>query len=162
MKLFIFLFLSLGSTATLGQPVQLEYSGKKEKIIKAVKEANRILSSVDFYKQIEGKLGLDNSTYTGPQIANEMKNLNRAIKVVDYWNPFSKANASTVSRIRMNKAKLNRSLASVVNTLIHETVHAVDWWANQQWDYTHNGNAPGGQHNTAPWVIGAIGEEMVI
>ena len=143
------------------QTVQLHYSGSNQKIIAAVAEANRILSNPDFYKRIDTVQRFDNSTYNGLQVSNEIKNLNRTIEVEDYWNPFGIANAKTVSVIKLNTAKLRRSHKSITNTVIHETVHAVDWWTNEKWDYTHDGNSPDGQDYTAPWVIGAIGESMV-
>jgi hypothetical protein len=43
---------------------------------------------------------------------------------------------------------------------LHETIHAVDWWSNEKWDYTHDGNSENGQDNTAQWIIGAIAESM--
>lgn len=126
----------------------------------AVAEANRILSDPEFYRKVEACQTFGNTTYSGTAISGEMQRIGQ-IEVDDYWNPLSKANAGTVSVISMNTAKLKRSHASIVNTLIHESVHATDWNTNAAWDYTHDGNSPAGQGNTAPWVIGAIGEGFV-
>ena len=143
------------------QTTQLQYSGKNKKIITAVSEANKILKNPEFYKQIDTIQRFDNSVYNGLQISNEIKNLNRTIKIKGYWNPFGIANAKTASVIKLNTAKLRRSHKSITNTVIHETVHAIDWWTNKKWDYTHDGNSSNGQGQTAPWVIGKISENMI-
>lgn len=156
--LFFILLLSFNGIA---QTIKLHYSGNKNSIINAVAEANKILADPGFYKRIDNIQKFDNSTYSGLQVANEMRSLNRTIEVSEYWNPFSKSNASTIAIIKINTAKLRRNLASITNTVIHESVHAVDWWTNNKWEYTHDGNSPNGQDKTAPWVIGAIAESMV-
>ena len=153
--------LILSNMDVIAQPLQLNYSGKNIKIVQAVEEANKILINPNFYNRIDTIQNFDNSTYTGLQISTEFKNLHRIIQVVDYWNPFGFANATTVSVIKLNTAKLRRSHKSITNTVIHETVHAVDWWSNEKWDYTHDGNRPEGQNNTAPWVIGAIAVNFI-
>lgn len=144
------------------QTIQLHYSGKNKKIIAAVEEANNILRNAEFYKKIDSVMRFDNSTYSGLQVSNEIKNLNRIIEVDDYWKPIAIANARTVTVIELNTAKLKRSHKSITNTVIHETVHAVDYWVNKKWDYTHDGNSPDGQDKTAPWVIGEIAENMIL
>lgn len=91
-----------------------------------------------------------------------MQNLHQTIQVDTYWAPwpFSSANAKSQHEININTAKLRRSLASITNTLVHETVHVVDWLTNNAWNYTHDFNKDG-QENTAPWRIGSIVEDMV-
>lgn len=73
------------------------------------------------------------------------------------------ANASTVSadEITVSSIRFSRHLPAAVNTLIHETVHAVDF-LNGRLEFTHDGNGAEGQQQTAPWVIGAIAERMVV
>jgi hypothetical protein len=156
-SIIFFLLISIQVDA---QTVKLHYLGKNEKIIAAVAEANKILSKPEFYIRVDTIQRFDNSTYSGLRVSNEIKNLNRVIEVEDYWKPWGSANAKTVSVIKLNTAKLKRSHSSITNTIVHETVHAVDWWVNKEWDYTHDGNSPNGQDNTAPWVIGAIAEDM--
>lgn len=139
----------------------MHYAGENKKIVNAVAEANKILINPEFYKKIESIQHFDNSTYNGSKISSEIKNINRTIEVEDYWKPFAVANAKTVSVVRLNNTKLRRNHASITNNVIHETVHAVDWLTNNAWDYTHDGNSPAGQDNTAPWVIGAFAESLV-
>jgi hypothetical protein len=143
------------------QGVSLHYGGQNEKIIVAVSEANKILSNPAFYQRIEAILHFDNTTYSGTQVISEFKNLNRVIEVDTYWKWPSKANAKTLTIIKVNTAKLSRTHASITNTIIHELTHAVDWWTNSHFDYTHDGQSPTGQKQTAPWVIGDIAEKLV-
>lgn len=140
---------------------QLVYEGSNQKVIESVEEANRILQLREFYDRIAAVPRFDNSSYSPQQVSDELHNFDRTIAVQGYWNILSLANASTQTEININTAKLRRSKTSIVNTLIHETVHAIDWLTNKAWDYTHDGNSPAGQDQTAPWVIGALAEGMV-
>lgn len=156
-----FFAMMLSSILGSAQKVQLHYSGKNKKVTTAVAEANKILADPAFYAQIEQHNSFDNTAYTGKQISQEMQNLNKVIEVSTYWWPLSPSNAGTVSSIKVNTAKLNGDLASRTNTMVHETVHGVDYLTNARFDYTHDGNEAAGQGGTAPWVIGDIAEHMV-
>lgn len=157
---FLVLTLLNLSFSVQAQTVQLNYTGKNDSIISVVKQANIVLNDLNFYKKIDSIQSFDNSDYSGEKISFEIKNLNQIIQIKSYWNPFGFANAKTVSVIKLNTAKLKRSQKSILNTLIHETVHAVDWKTNNKWDYTHDGNSPNGQNDTAPWVIGKIAADL--
>lgn len=118
------------------QTVQLQYSGNNQKIIEAVAEANRILNDPEFYRKVDSIKSFDNTLFSGKQILSEM-NAVKTVEVTEYFKKLTRANARTQLQIQMNTAKLNRSLASITNTLIHESIHAVDWITNKRWDYTH-------------------------
>ena len=159
-------FLLMISYSGIAQNIQLHYSGTNQKIIKAISEANKILSNEEFYKRIESIQKFDNTSYTGQQIVKEMKAI-KTIEVTEYYKKHTKTNAKTQTEICMNTAKLDRysdelkNLASLVNTLIHESVHAVDWLTNKHWDYTHKGQKEEIPPISAPYIIGAIAESMV-
>ncbi|NCI46510.1 hypothetical protein [Sediminibacterium soli] len=140
---------------------KLKYEGNNRSLTNAILEANRILSDEVFYQKLEQINSFDNSVYSGRQIAAEFTAFPREITVTTFWRPWSRSNAGTLDKISVNTAKLNRSLASITNTLVHETVHAVDYLTNNQFDYTHHDNNPNGEANTAPWVIGELAELMV-
>jgi hypothetical protein len=159
-KTILFAFLLIISNPGIAQHVQLHYSGSKPKIIEAVTEANRILLSEEFYTQLNNIQKFDNTTYSGNQIAKEM-NAIKTIEVTEYHKRFTKANAKTQTEIKMNTAKLERTLASRTNTLIHETIHAIDWLTNNQWDYTHRTQYEEIPPVSAPSVIGALAEKLV-
>lgn len=132
-----------------------EYKGGNKKIVAAVEKANKVISNPNFYKSIDSIISFDFTTYTGRQVVNEYKAFNSPIIVNTYWAPypFSKANARTQNLLEMNTAKLHRSIESIAITLIHESIHYVDYHTNNQFDYTHNGNKEDGNENSAPYKI---------
>lgn len=146
--------------ALSAQTLRIKYSGSNQKIIEAVSEANKILNNPAFYSSVDSIKKFDNTSFTGQQIINEM-NAVKTVEVGEYFKRLTKATAKTQSQIRINAAKLNRSLASRVNTLIHESIHATDWLTNKNWDYTHRTQYEEDPPVSAPYVIGAIAERMV-
>lgn len=158
-------FFALVFTAMLlhtgyAQNVQLRYAGNNPKITAAVAEANRILSNTEFYRKIDSIQTFDNTTYTGSQIVAEMRAI-ASIEVGEYYKARTRTTAKTLTKIRLNTARLNRSLAAVTKTLVHETVHAVDWNTNKRWNYTHRTQYEERPPVSAPYVIGAIAQKMI-
>jgi len=164
MKYTLLVFLSLLALQSSAQYPQLHYGGNRQKIIEAVTEANRILANPSFYQAIDTMTSIANTTFTAKQISAELK----AMKVIEVvrWVPkkarlglHSKANASTLTNIGINYDNLNRSRTSIVNTIIHEAVHATDWFNHHpQFLYTHNGQKEEVPSVSAPNRIGDLGE----
>lgn len=157
------LFLSLITICwrSLSQNVQLRYEGVEKEIRDAVYEANKLLSNPAFYKSVNAIQTFDNTQYSGAMIVTEM-NAIKTINVTEYYKKRSKTNAKTQTEIRINTARLNRHLSSIVNTLIHETIHAVDWLSNSKWDYTHKSQKEEIPPISAPYMIGTIAEKMIL
>jgi hypothetical protein len=160
-KIILLFFTLLISSSCFAQHVQLHYAGSNQKITEAVAEANKILSSDEFYRKVDSIQKFDNTTYSGSQITKEM-NAIKTIEVTEYYKKHTKTTAKTETEINVNTAKLNRSLASITNTLVHETIHAVDWTTNKHWDYTHRTQYEEIPPVSAPYVIGLIAEKMVL
>ncbi len=143
---------------------QLKYDGKNEQLIEAIIIANRILLSPEFYTEIE-KINKFNDTkdtsYNGQKISNEFKSLKNTITVKTIWRPFSARNAFTQTKIKINRLNLDRSLSSIVNTLIHETVHFVDFQINEEFEYTHLSQYAENPSVSAPYIIGEIAQKIV-
>lgn len=166
MKKIIFtLILLFINFFVFSQNLQLVYYGKKQKIIAAVAKANEILNNSEFYGLVNKIETFDNTTFSGAQIIKEMKSI-KTVEVVEYYKRNTKTNAKTSTKIRLNTAKLNRyldpkeNLASITKTLIHESIHAVDWLNNQTWDYTHRTQKQEKPPISAPYVIGEIGRDF--
>lgn len=165
-KQFYFLFLFFVTKVAVAQYPQLHYSGTNPQITEAVLETNKLLRNPDFYAKIDSIKGFDNTQYSGARIISEMKAI-ETIEVSEYHKRYTKTTAKTQTSIRMNTAKLERytdplkNLASLVNTLIHETIHAVDWTSNMKWDYTHRTQYEERPPVSAPYVIGAIAEDFL-
>lgn len=146
--------------------VELVYNGRNENISEAVKKANEILNNGSFYDEIRKIQKFDNSKLTGQEIGERIEKANQQIKIVRRIKPIANASTKRSDKIKISRSKFGKdssgkfNLSTAVNTLIHETVHAVDF-LNKGNEFTHNGNKPAGQKNTAPWIIGAIAENMV-
>ena len=154
---FILLVITISGMA---QSIQLHYSGENKNLIKAVVKANEILLSSEFYKQIESKKQFDNSNYSGTAIASEIKRFNKVIEI-NVKNADTDINIKSTDLIIINSALLNSSIALLINTLLHELVHVVDWKTNSIWDYSHQSINPIDQVRTAPNVVGKIGENII-
>jgi len=139
--------------------MKLIYSGNNAKLLAAVQDANRVLADPAFFNKVAAMPQFAYSTCDGAQVAAEMQGITQAILVDTYRNLFSRATARTKIEININTAKLNRPNASIVNTLVHESVHFVDWAINGQWDYTDQ-NIFEVPPASAPYMIGALAESM--
>jgi hypothetical protein len=141
---------------------------KNKKLSDAVKEANRILELDEFYTDISMRR-FDKSTAHGSHIATAIKEFRdgpRVFEVVEYRSRFpSRVNAyvltSNPNRLYINVRNVNsRTLASVVATVVHEAVHAVDAH-DKKHSYGHGDNSAAGKANCAPNWIGNHAKKFV-
>lgn len=140
--------------------VRLIYLGRIKKIRMAVRKANEILNDPEFYNLIRDykKFGED----LPPEvIAQLMEENNHEIVVrVSFLMPIRVASTRSASTIRLSYWNMSNDLPVAVNTIIHETVKAMDYLHsalhNKRDMMIHNHEG-----QTAPWVIGAIAEIMV-
>lgn len=153
-------FTMLSLTAATGQNLLFQYGGSNQKLITAVVETNKILNDPAFYAAIDSIKAFDNTTFSGAAITAEMKTTGR-VEVTEYYRRRTRTNAVTLTKIRMNTAKLNRSTKSIVNTLIHEMIHAVDWRKNNRWNYTHRTQYEERPPISAPYVIAKLSERFL-
>lgn len=168
MKTILIIFLSffVNQLSFSQTHITLIYTGTTHNVTEAVKVANEILNNKDFYGQIGKIQKFDNSILRGKDIADRIEKASQQIIVVRKNKPKAIASTSTSDQINISRklfgidSTKNFDLATAVNTLIHETVHAVDYLGTGN-EFTHNGNSSKGQENTAPWMIGAIAEEIL-
>lgn len=144
--------------------MKLIFNETVEHIKNAVNKANEILNNPEFYTAIACLPQMDNTKLTSKQIADTIQNSSQEIQIKCYqaWNPFSSVNAKTLSEnlIKINTRRFSQDIKVAVNTLIHESVHAIDMTDNHL-DFTHSSNYPSGQEKTVPWVIGALSEKFI-
>lgn len=150
----------IGLNQCLFGQVQLEYAGTQKKIQEAVVEANKLLKNQKFYDTLAKIQTFDNTTYSGKQIIEEMNKI-KSLKVIEYKDTNTKFTALTLTEIKLNTAKLNRSIPKIAATLVHETIHGVDWATNKHWDYTHKTQHRENPPISAPYIIGTIAEKMM-
>lgn len=143
------------------QHIKLKYSGNVKKVKRAVEQANKILSDTAFYEGIRRCKNFDNTMLAPHEIADLMQNASQTIQIVVLPKPIANASTSTAFKTTVSIFNFSKNLKTAVNTLIHEVVHAVDWLNGTQ-EFTHvkNNNSDGSQDNTAPWVIGALAENL--
>lgn len=135
--------------------VRLVYTGKIKKVLDAVQKTNEILSSPEFYQQIRLYKKFDHCELSPDMIANLMENSGHLITVKVNWFLPAGAGANP-HRITVCRDDFNGDLAAGVNTLIYQTVSAIN-----SLHYKKSQRQAGHDQMTASWVIGAIAEVMV-
>ena len=140
--------------------ITIDYSGTHQGVLQAVQRANALLKDNSFFGQIAAHPAFDLSTATPVQVADILKNSTFRMEIQFYKtrNPWSDALAYDDPYhpliIHLNERRLNRSLASICATIIHEAVHAADAM-EKQFSFGHGNNNPAGKQNTAPyWIDG--------
>lgn len=138
--------------------VRLIYLGQVKKIKSAVDKANQILNNPEFYDQIRGYKKFDNTDLSPDVIADLMEENSHEIVIdLSFLMLTSSAVVTSSSHITVSYWNFSNDLPSAVNTLIHETVNAMD---RLHCLIRHRPMEPK-PRPTAPWVIGAIAEIMV-
>ena len=89
---------------------------------------------------------------------------------VKLWRPYwrwTSAYAMTKGEsINLNKYKLNRSVASIVGSIVHELAHIVDGQitSNRYWHGTnkrYDSDFPEGKRRTTPYILGELAKDYV-
>lgn len=138
--------------------VSLHYNGKLKKVSLAVSKANEILSSTQFYEQIRAYKRFDNSPLSPEIISRLLQDSGHQIEVTANWIvPIVKTKHNKIS---VSGWGFSNNLPAAVNNLIYETVNSMDCL----YTILNNESVPAYNQGslTAPWVIGAIAEVMVL
>ncbi|MBK9419192.1 MAG: hypothetical protein IPN62_18405 [Flavobacteriales bacterium] len=146
--------------------MKTSFTGTHPLVIAAAGRVDQLLADPLFFERIRQHARFDMSTATPAQIADLMQSSNATVKIELYkskW-PWSKALAYEDHRfpntVFLNERRLNRSLASICATIMHEAVHSVDATAPDL-RFGHGDNNPNQKENTAPYWIGDLAYEMV-
>lgn len=152
--------------------MKIVYEGQYASVIEAVKYTNTLAENEEFWASITKEDAFDNTSYKPADIASLMRGKETPAVVVD-WRPgwfqrlrYRKTNAlvdpSSPNRIKLNTRRLRRSIGSIVNTLVHEFLHTVDFTEDGSGhaEYTHRGQSSVGNENTAPYWIGTLAEKF--
>ncbi len=148
--------------------MKLIFNGTEAHIKLAVDKTNEIFQNPAFFEAIARMPKMDNTDFTSEEIAGILKNSTQQVKIETYWkiNPFKpwtcvNAETSSASLIRINTRCFSSDLKTGVNTLVHESVHAIDL-ADGNLDFNHVDNRNDGEEdNTAPWAIGELAKGFV-
>jgi hypothetical protein len=144
--------------------ITITYNGSLNSVKEAVTAANQLLNNSQFYDDIRIHPSFDYTDVSPSIIADLIQNSNVAMRVImyrarsrrvygydDYRNP---------DIIHINIRRNAWSNGSLVNTMIHETVHAVDNY-NSQYGFGHGVNSSNNKGNSAPYWIGNLAEKII-
>lgn len=143
--------------------ITIAYKGELQKISTAVKCANSLLCDPAFYNNIAEYQQFDMTDLPPKNISCLIQNTDLNMRVLMYiasprvhgyddeFNP---------DLIHINVFRSDWTIASVVNTIIHQVVHAVGSLHPELY-FGHGDSAAEGKENTAPYKIAAIAEQML-
>lgn len=146
--------------------ITIIYSGTNISVTKAAQKANELLQDNNFFQQIATHGKFDMSSATSTEVADVLKNAKFQMMIELYYppNPLSKALAYDDPihplTIHLNARRLNRSIASICATIIHESVHAADAMESS-FHFGHGDNSSNGKGNTAPYWIDNLAYSIV-
>lgn len=146
--------------------IQIEYAGMRPIVQQAVCMTNRLLKDIRFYERIAMLPTFQLADISPADLARLMYNSSVKMEVELYYaiSPVENidlyADEAHPNIIQMNIWTLNRPVASICNTLLHSCVHAVNA-LHDKYYFGHGDNNPAGKEHTAPYMIGALGEEML-
>lgn len=145
------------------------YAGSESRIIDACAYVDTLASNSHFWDAIRTHPKFDFTDLTPTEIERRLREANATI-TVKLWKPhfgrYSRTVAVTDSRyprtVFYNQNKLNRGVANIVNTIVHEYVHNVDYFddGNMQIEYGHGSQSAVGKSNSAPYWIGDLAERI--
>ena len=137
----------------------------------AIGIANAITASDRFYQRIANKQEAFDARFTSAEAVPERLAevlRNSPVTVTVYLAKHRRRilgwiNGNDHTQVFLNVRRLNRPVADIVRTLVHEWVHAVD--ATHPWRFDHGGNSPSGKQGSAPYWIdreaGTLASEML-
>ena len=137
----------------------------------AIEEANKLLRNEDFLKQIYLVDDFEYTYVNGEYIANALKDFasgkqSLILYVYTYRskNPWSRVLGyfipSKPNNTYINSRKLNRSMGSIVATIIHELIHMIDNFDNNA-SYGHGDNSPVGKQYSVPYWVDNLAQSFI-
>jgi len=148
--------------------MKVAYNGKNSKVLDCVEFINDLLKTDSFYDSIDKFHSFTHTEYEPRDIAQLMKNDENQIIVKLYKskNPWTKANAYVSPKYKntlfLNTRKLWRNEEDMINTIVHECVHVVDFSENGKIDFGHGDNYSKGKDNSAPYWIGNLAKDIYL
>jgi hypothetical protein len=141
--------------------VSIIYKGKIRKIRKAVDAANMLLKDAEFYIAIRDMGRFDMADIPAGQIAELMREAAIEMRVVTYIGSprvHGYDDRDNPDLIHINIFRSEWTHSSIINTIIHQVVHAVND-LHRAFNFSHGDRNGEGKENTAPFRIGNYAEE---
>lgn len=146
--------------------ISIEYSGMRPNVQEAVCKTNNLLRDPRFFERIAAIPQFDMADIYPAELARLMQKTRIKMEVELYYaiSPVEEIDLyddnDNPNLIHMNIWQLDRPVASLCNTMLHSCVHALNA-RYSQYTFGHGDHTGGGKHHTAPYMIGALGEEMI-
>jgi len=144
--------------------MQVAYAGTHPVVKAAVEQANRMLRDPAFLDEIASHPKFDMSDAPPAVIAGLMRTSALKFTVetfsprgfyrIKYRKTFAYTDSRHPNKLFLHAQKLDREIADVAATIIHEGIHALDD-AENRYSFGHGDNSPSGKENTAPYWIGS-------
>jgi hypothetical protein len=141
------------------------------RVREAVDVANDLFRTDDFYDRIARQRRFDLSTVSSETIAELMRGSNINVNLDLYYSLSPLHNidgyddAADPCVVHLNLWRIDRSVGSLCNSIIHGCVHAVNARINlyyfNQYYFGHGDHYLNGKEHTAPYAIGAIGQGLI-
>lgn len=154
-----------------GITIQYNCSRYYRRVQEAVERTNELFQEDLFYDNIARQRRFDLATIPSQAIAELMRSTCLNMKVELYYSlsPLHNIDGyddmNNPSIIHLNLWRIDRSPASLCNTIVHACVHAVNAQINSyyfnQFYFGHGDQFRANKDNTAPYAIGAIAQKMV-
>ncbi len=132
-------------------------------IIQATQKANELLKSPAFFDAIRAHASFDMANVSPAVVATLMGEATVTMIIEMYFSRnrrvFGYDDPAHPEIIHINQNRNEFNVPALVNTMLHETVHAVDD-LNPEASFGHGDNSSAGKENTAPYWIGSLAERM--
>jgi len=143
--------------------ITIRYRGNLQKIKTAVNCANSLLADPKFYQLIRAHSEFTMSNISPAQIADLMHEADITMRIVMYIaspRVHGYDDVHNPDLVHINVFRSDWTISGIVNTIIHQTVHAVND-IHQEFSFGHGDRSSPGKENTAPYWIANCAEEML-
>jgi hypothetical protein len=150
--------------------MQVIYAGTNVNLAAAVAYVNQLAANAGFWQAIAAQKAFDFTDIAPPEVSRRLREAVAPMtikvwsppvwKAVAYRNTVALTDPDQPHTLFYHRSKLRRSVAEMVNTIVHEFTHSVDMFedGDPRVEYGHGDQSPVGKENSAPYWIGALAE----
>lgn len=131
----------------------------------AVAFTNKLFTRTTFIKGVSELKKFDMANITPKKIIDMLHKTDLKLSIDLYWPvPFSSSayaydDINSAPVIHMNKLTLNRPIHSLCNTIMHQTIHALNA-VHDKFYFGHGDNNATGKEYTAPYYMAGLAQKM--
>lgn len=146
--------------------IRISYSGSNDIIGAAIQHVNKLFTHIPFLDAIYNLKKFDMATISPRQVTDLLCNTDLQLTVDTYWPMRFSSTADACddslnpSAIHLNRLNLNRPVHSICNTLMHQSIHALNA-CYPSYYFGHGNNNNDGKENTAPFRIAALAQQII-